>query len=85
LYNKNKTHHITASSITPRRLNNFNTQDFNHYTFLTYIYINYIILTKSTTILTYGVTTTQLTIFVRMYSCNNITLKMTAIPAEIYR
>jgi len=33
-----KTHHITASSITPHRLN-FKSQDFNHYPFLSYIYI----------------------------------------------
>ena len=34
-----KTHHTTASVITPHRLNDFNSQDFNHYTFLTCIYI----------------------------------------------
>jgi len=28
------------------------------------------------------VTVTQLTTFVHFYSCNNITLKMTAIPAK---
>ena len=32
----------------------------------------------------YGVTTTQLTIFVPLYCCNNITLKTTAKAAEIH-
>jgi hypothetical protein len=34
-----KTHHITASSITPHRLNNFKSKYFRLHPFLTYIYI----------------------------------------------
>jgi len=36
-----ETHHTTASSVTPHRINNFNSQIFNHYPFLTHIYITH--------------------------------------------
>jgi len=53
---------------------------FKHYPFNIYIYI---ILTEIIIIYNcHGVTATQLTTFVHLYSCNNITLKMTAIVAE---
>jgi hypothetical protein len=39
-------HHITASSITPHRPNNFHSQDFNYYPFLTHRFSD-IILTES--------------------------------------
>ena len=58
-----------ASSITPHRLNNFNSQDFNHYQFLTYSDITYVILTEIIIIFNcYGVAATQLTTFVPLYS-----------------
>jgi hypothetical protein len=41
-----KTHHITTSTITPHKLNNFNSQDFRRCPFLTYNNIIYIILTE---------------------------------------
>ena len=51
--------------------------------FVTYIYITYIILTEIIVIFNcYGVTMTQLTTFVSLYSRNNIALKMTAEAAE---
>jgi hypothetical protein len=59
-----KTHHLTASSITPHTLNNINCQDFNNYTFLTYIYNTYIILTEN--IMCYRVMVIQLTTLVRL-------------------
>jgi hypothetical protein len=77
------THHINASSITPHKLNNFNSQDFNHDPFLTYIYITYIILTEIIIIFNFYVVTTQLTTLVPLYCCNNnSTLKMAVIVAE---
>jgi hypothetical protein len=77
------THHITTSSITPYALNNFNYQCFNHYPFLTYIYIIYVIFTVIITIFNFNdVTATQLTTFVPLCSCNNITLKMAEEAAE---
>jgi len=45
-YTQIKTHHITASVITPHRPNNFNSQDFNNYPLLTCSYITHIILTE---------------------------------------
>jgi hypothetical protein len=67
----------------PAPLNDFQSQDFNHFPFLTYIYITYIILTEIVIIFNcYEVTVTQLTIFVPLYSYNNITLKMAALAAE---
>jgi hypothetical protein len=41
-----KTHHITASVITPHRPNNFNSQNFNNHPLVTCIYITHIILTE---------------------------------------
>jgi len=80
-----KTHYITASSITPHRLNNFNPQDFKHYPLVTSIYIAYVILNEIIIIFNcYGVTVTQLTTFVSLYSCNNITMKMATVAAETY-
>jgi len=66
-------------------VNNFDSQDFNHYPFLTQIYITYIILTEIIIIIIFnsnGVTAAQLTTFVPLYCCNNITMKMTATAAE---
>ena len=78
------THHITGSSISPHRPNNFNSQDFNHGPILTHIYITYTILTKIINIFNcYGVPATHLITFVQLCSYNtNITLKMAAIAAE---
>jgi hypothetical protein len=60
-------------------------QDINHYPFFTYIYITYIILTEIIIFFNcYGVKMTQLTTSAPWYSCNNITLKMAAILAEIW-
>jgi hypothetical protein len=51
--------------------------------FLTYIYVTYIILTKIIIISNcYAVTATQLTLFVLLFSFNNITLKIAEIAAE---
>ena len=36
------TRHITATSIAPRRLNNFNSEDFKHYPFLFFLFILFI-------------------------------------------
>jgi len=61
---------IVLTSNTPQRLNHFNSQDFNNYP-LTFIFIPYIILTEIIIIFNcYGVTVTQLTTFVPLYSCN---------------
>jgi hypothetical protein len=76
-----KTQHITASVITPHRPNNFKTQGFCNDLFNPYLYYlhnfnrNYICNCN-------GVMVTQLTKFVRLYSCNNITLKLARMPAE---
>ena len=83
IYYRVKTHHITASSITPHRLNNFNSKDLNRYQFVTYICITYVILTEIITIFNcYGMKATHLTTFVPLYSCNNIILKMAALAVE---
>jgi len=63
-------------------LNKFNAKDFNHYPYLTHIYNTYIILTEIIMILNCFGVMTQLTTFVPLYSCDNITQKMTAIAAE---
>jgi hypothetical protein len=64
--------------------NDFKSQDFNHYPFLTYICITYIIINETIIIFNcYGVTATQLTTFVPLYSFNNyINLKMATLAAE---
>jgi len=63
--------------------NDFKSQDFNHDPFLTYVYSTYIILTEIIIIYNcYTVTVTQLTTFVPLHCCNNITLKMAAIAAK---
>jgi len=50
---------------------------------LTHIYITYLNLPEVIVICNcYEVMATQLTTFVLLYSCNNITLKMTVIAAE---
>ena len=73
------------ASLHTHRLNNFNSQEFNHYPFLTCIYITYVILTDILIFFNcYGVTTTQLIIFVPWYSCNNVTLNMAATVSETY-
>jgi hypothetical protein len=56
---------------------------FNHYPFLTYIYITNIILTEITVIFNcYRVPVTQLTTFVCLYFCNNITPRAARIAAK---
>ena len=81
-----KTRHVSTRSITLHLLKNFSSQGFNHLQYLNYIYIKYIILTEIIIIFNCcGMTTTQLTTFVPLYSCNNITLKIASIPAETYR
>ena len=55
-----KTRHITASVITPHKLNNLNCQDFNDYPFLTYIF------NQNYNFNCYGVMATQLTTTVRL-------------------
>jgi hypothetical protein len=81
-----KTHHITASSITPPKLNNFNSQDFNHDPFLTYIYISHIILTEIIIFLNFYGVMIQLTTLVDsppLYCCNkNSTRKLATIVAK---
>ena len=80
-----KTRHATTASITLHGQKNFSSQDFNHFQYLNYICITDIILTEIIIVFNCcGVTTTQLTAIVPLYSCN-ITLKMVAIPAETYR
>ena len=78
-----KTRHITASSVTPHRLDNFIFPEIfiiNHFNLYLYYFCN------STeiriTFNCYDVTTTQLTAFVPLNSCNNTTLKMVAIAVE---
>ena len=69
--------------LTLQRPNNFNYQDFNHHLLLTHISITHIILTEIMTIFScYAVTATKLTTLVRLYSCDNIFLRMAVTAAE---
>jgi hypothetical protein len=63
-----KTHRITASSITPQKLNNVNTKDFIYWPFLTYIILAKIIIIFNY----YRVTTTQLT---TLYLCTVVIIQ----------
>jgi hypothetical protein len=78
-----KTHHVTAPSITPHPMKNYNFKDIKHYQLLTYIYITCIILSEIIIyffkLLWSDDTTNHI---VHLYSCNNFTLKMAAIATE---
>ena len=80
LYCRIKTHHIKRHST--HTLRNFKPQDYNYYPFSSYIDITYIILSNIIKIYNCYGTTSQLTTFVPLHSCNNVALKMATIAAE---